>query len=134
MKVKVKLLEVKDSDKSKEISELNDRLEMLYATVEQIVSEREDLFMEALKAGKITPAVKGTKKRRKAKQHPTPSPTHQHPGPNKTSNQRTDNHLEHNVGYDGHAVTANLTGDDKVLTAEEIAKLYEDVDGNSDEN
>ena len=90
--------------------------------------------MEALKAGKITPAVKGTKKRRKAKQHPTPSPTHQHPGPNKTSNQRTDHHLEYDVGYDGHAVTANLTGDDKVLNAEEIAKLYEDVDGHSDEN
>ena len=70
MKVKVKLLEVKGSDKSKEISELNDRLEMLYATVEQIESEREDLFMEALKAGEITPAVKGTKKRRKAKQLP----------------------------------------------------------------
>ena len=90
--------------------------------------------MEALKAGEITPAVKGTKKRRKAKQQPTPTPTHQHPGPNKTSNQRTDHHLEYDVGYDGHAVTANLTGDDKVLNAEEIAKLYEDVDGHSDEN
>ena len=91
--------------------------------------------MEALKAGKITPAVKGTMKRRKAKQHPTPSPTHQHPGPKNTSNQRPDHHLEHDVGYDGHAVTSNLTGDDqKVLTAEEIAKLYKGVDGYSDEN
>ena len=41
MKEKVKGLEVKDIEKSSEISDLNERLEMIYATVEQLVSERE---------------------------------------------------------------------------------------------
>ena len=131
LKDKVKHLEDKDSDKSKDILELNDRIEMLYATVEQLVTEREDNLNEAVKAHETTPAVKGNKKRRKVKQHPTPSPTHQHPAPNKTLNQRTAHHHED----DGdHAVTNNLTGyDTKALTAEEIAKLYEDVDENPEE-
>ena len=125
LKDKVKLLEDKDVDKDQEIKELNNRLEMLYATVEQIVTEREDLFKDALKAGETTPTVKGTKKRRKVKQHPTPSPNHQQ----RPVNQRSAHHHEDDV------VTDNLNEDDgKVLTAEEIAQLYDDVEENPKEN
>ena len=74
LKDKVNTLQIKDNEKSREIANLNDRLEMLYATVEQIVAEREDIIEETPNS---TPVVK-TKKRRKAKQHPTPSPTHNH--------------------------------------------------------
>ena len=72
--------------------ELNDRLETRYANVEQIVTEREVFLNEAFNAGETTPTVKGTKERSKAKHHPAPSLTHQHPGPNKTVNQRTVHH------------------------------------------
>ena len=74
LKDKVNTLQIKDNEKSREIANLNDRLEMLYATVEQIVAEGEDIIEENPES---TPVVK-TKKRRKAKQHPTPSPTHHH--------------------------------------------------------
>ena len=82
---------------------------MLYATVEQIVAEREDIIGGTVKS---THVVK-TKKRRKAKQHPTPSQTHHHQPVKRT----------------GHLVSpAHRPGDDvdKPLTAEEIAKLYEE--------
>ena len=74
LKDKVNTLQIKHNEKSREIANLNDRLEMLYATVEQIVAEREDIIGGTVKS---TPVVK-TKKRRKAKQHPTPSQTHHH--------------------------------------------------------
>ena len=74
MMEKVKNLEVKDIEKSSEISYLNERIEMLCATVEQIVAEREETFRQTGKPSEKTPMVK-TRKRKKAKQHPTPSRT-----------------------------------------------------------
>ena len=55
----------------------NERLEV----VEQMVAEREEIFSAAEWAtmaigSDTTPVVKKSKKRRKSKQHPTPSPTH----------------------------------------------------------
>ena len=131
LKEKVNSLEIKDCEKSKEISDLNNRLEMLYATVEQIVADREDMFREAAKSAQTTPTIK-TKKRRKAKQHPSPSPTHQHPGLHQPV-KRTDH--QHQQG-DGQVSPAHHSDDDdeKVLTAEEIAKLYEEDEEDPDEN
>ena len=78
MNEKVKRLEVKDIEKSSEISDLKERFEMLYATVEQILAERQETFRLLVKPSEKTPTVKN-KKRRKTKQHPTPSPTHIRP-------------------------------------------------------
>jgi hypothetical protein len=55
VKDKVKSLEVNDIEKSSEISELNERLEMLYATVEQILAEREETFIKTVKPSEKTP-------------------------------------------------------------------------------
>ena len=91
LKHRVKDLEDRDIERRKEISDLNCRLEMLYATVEQIISEREDIFREAVKSATVetTPTVRKLKKRRKVKQHPTPSPTKNQPVP------RTDQYHDH---------------------------------------
>ena len=88
--------------------ELNDRLETLYANVEQIVTEREVFLNEAFNAGETTPTVKGTKERSKAKHHPAPSLTHQHPGTIENMNQRNAHHHEEDAGHVGHAATNNL--------------------------
>ena len=99
---------------------------MLYATVEQIISEREDIFREAVKSADVetTPTVRKMKKRRKVKQHPTPSPTKNQPAP------RTDHHDDVQVDQ----LVATNHDDDRVLTAEQIAKLYEDEETDPDEN
>ena len=88
--------------------ELNDRLETRYANVEQIVTEREVFLNEAFNAGETTPTVKGTKERSKAKHHPAPSLTHQHPGTIENMNQRNAHHHEEDAGHVGHAATNNL--------------------------
>ena len=116
LKDKVKSLEVKDIEKSSKISELYERLEMLYATVEQIVAEREETFIQAVKPSEKTPTVKT----KKIKQHPTPSPTHHQPV------QSSGRHHEQGDGLLSPAHHPDL--DEKVLTAEEIAKLYEEED------
>ena len=73
----VEPLEFENREKSKELSDLFERLDL----VEQIIAERDKAFVGADKAvvENKTPVVKGTKKRRKTKQHPTPSPTHPSP-------------------------------------------------------
>ena len=83
-------------------------------TVDQIVAEREDIFGQAVQSAdaNTTPIVRQTKKRKKVKQQPTPSPTKHQPDQEVATNQPGD--------------------DDKALTAEEIAKLYEEED--PDEN
>ena len=70
LKSKVEDLEKENIEKTKEISVLIERLDL----VEQIIAEREEVFIAATKvvAGNKTPVVKGTKKRKKTKQHPTP--------------------------------------------------------------
>ena len=95
-------------------------------TVDQIVAEREDIFGQAVQSAdaNTTPIVRGTKKRKKVKQHPTPSPTKHQPDPKP----------DHRGGVwqvDEEVVT-NHPGDDNPLTAEEIARLYEEED--PDEN
>ena len=129
LKHRVKDFEERDIERKKEISDLNCRLEMLYATVEQLVTERADIFREPVKSATVetTPTVRKLKKRRKVKQHPTPSPTKNQPAP------RTDQHHDHDeVQVD--QLVANNHDDDRVLTAEEIAKLYEDEETDPDEN
>ena len=110
--------------RSDQLSDLFERLEL----VEQIVAEREEAFIAAAKdvVKNTTPVVKGTKKRRKTKQHPTPSPTKAptHPCP-LGLNQQSDEDKGFGQVYDEDEV-------EKALTAEEIAKLYEDTD--PDEN
>ena len=118
LKSKVEDLEVDNLEKSKEISFLIERLEL----VEQIIAEREEIFIEATKvvAGNKTPVGKGTKKRKKAKQHPTPSPVHV---AHRASFQHKSDDADH--------ADADKNSDDEVsvgLTAEEIAELYEDKD------
>ena len=100
---------------------------MLFATVEQIVAEREDIFRHAVQSAdaNTTPIVKGTKKRKKVKQNPNPSPTKHQPDP------KTD-HRDDVRQVDQEVVTNQPGDDDKALTAEEIAKLYEEED--PDEN
>ena len=119
---KVKLLEFENREKSKELSDLFERLEL----VEQIIAEREEAFIAAAKAvvKNTTPVVKGTKKRKKTKQHPTPSPTH--PSPPGLSQQSDEDKGNGQVDDEENSDV------EKVLTAEEIAKLYEDTD--PDEN
>ena len=116
-------LEQEKFDKSKEISELNNRVEL----VEQIVAEREDVFIAAEKAAQIaasdtTPIVKGNKKRREAKQYPTPSPVQKV--------RHVSNELVPAVDPQQEEEECHQTGavNDKVLTADEIARLYEDYD------
>jgi hypothetical protein len=62
---KVKPLEFENREKSKELSDLFERLEL----VEQIIAEREEAFIAAAKAvvKNTTPVVKGTKKGRNTK-------------------------------------------------------------------
>ena len=78
LKVKVEILEIEKNKKFEELCDLNDRLEM----VEAILAEREEVSIAAAvqaAANTITPKEKGSKKRRKVKQHPTPSPVHNNP-------------------------------------------------------
>ena len=62
---KVEDLEKENIEKTKEISVLIERLDL----VEQIIAEREEVFIAATKvvAGNKTPVAKGTKKRKKTK-------------------------------------------------------------------
>ena len=119
LKTKVEDLEKENIEKTKEISFLIERLEL----VEQIIAEREEIFIAATKvvAGNKTPVGKGTKKRRKTKQHPTPSPTHA------THRSPVSNHNEHKDGRNDQQIDAKENSDDEVvLTADQIAELYED--------
>ena len=102
---------------------------LLYATVEQIISEREDIFREAVKSATVetTPTVRKLKKRRKVKQHPTPSPTNNQPAP------RTGQHHVHD-DLQVDQLVATDHDDDRVRTAAEKAKLYEDEETDPDEN
>ena len=89
-----------------------------------MVAEREDIFIAAEKAVRkaasaTTPTVKGTKKRRKVKQHPTPSPAQKCCHVSSELVPTRDSQQEEEEGQ---------LEDDKVLTAEEIARLYEDND------
>ena len=111
LKMKVEIMEIEKVKKDKEIADLNERVEM----VEAIVAER----AASVKAD-ITPKDKGTKKRRKAKQHPTPSPVHSHPG---LSHQHPPNAVE-----DCSQAAKESSDCEHALTAEDIAKLYEDKD------
>ena len=111
LKVKVEILEIEKRKKSEEISDLYERLEM----VETILAEREQVF-----DGNNTPKDKDTKKRRKAKQHPTPSPVHH--------NRDT---LGQSIGAEDQSIAADDTDTsdvsvERVLNAEEIAKLYDE--------
>ena len=80
------------------------------------------------KASNTTPIVKGTKKRRKVKQHPTPSPTH--------SSRPVSSHLvpaqdlqhEEEGGRNAGDAEDHQGDIEKILTADEIAKLQEDSD------
>ena len=116
LKVKVEILEIEKNKKFDEIFDLNDRLEM----VEAIIAEREEVSIAAAvqaAANNITPKEKGSKKRRKAKQHPTPSPVHNNPV--------VHSHLPDEV----HSLEVEENSDSELaLTAEEIAQLYEDED------
>ena len=105
-------------EKNKEISVLIERLEL----VEQIIAEREEIFIAATKvvAGNKTPVVKGTKKRKKTKQHPTPSPTHV------TRQSPVPDHSEHEDKETDQIDAKEYSDDEVVLTAEQIAELYED--------
>ena len=68
-----------------------------------------------------TPVVKGTKKRKKINQHPTPSPTHV------THRSPVPNHNEHEDRENDQQIDAKENSDNEVvLTVEEIAELYED--------
>ena len=120
-KSKVEDLEKENIEKTKEISFLIERLDL----VEQIIAEteREEVFIAATKvvAGNKTPVVKGTKKRKKTKQHPTHSPTHV------THRSPVPNHNEHEDRGNDQQIDAKENSDDEeVLTAEQIAELYED--------
>ena len=111
LKVKVEILEIEKRKKSEDISDLYERLEM----VETILAEREQVF-----DGNNTPKDKDTKKRRKAKQHPTPSPVHH--------NRDT---LGQSIGAEDQSIAADDTDTsdvsvERVLNAEEIAKLYDE--------
>ena len=64
-------LQIKHNEKSREIANLNDRLEMLYATVEQIVAEREDIIGGTVKS---THVVKTKKRRKLNSTQPPPKP------------------------------------------------------------
>ena len=110
----MEVLEFENREKSKEMSDFFERLEL----VQQMMAEREEVFIAASKAvlENKTPVVKETKKRRKTKQHPTPS--HTHPKNNNEGNGQVDDEENTDV--------------EKVLTAEEIAKLYKEKD--PDEN
>ena len=62
---------IKHNEKSREIVNLNDRLEMLYATSGQIVAEREDIG-ETVKS---TPVIKKRREERLNSTQPPPQPT-----------------------------------------------------------
>ena len=96
---------------------------MIFATVEQLVAEREEPVRQVVKAYEKTPTIK-TKKRRKAKQHPTPSPTHHQPVQGYS--------CHHEQGNGLLSPAHHPDDDDKVLTAEEIAKLYEEEEDEPD--
>ena len=64
-------LQIKHNEKSREIANLNDRLEMLYAIVEQIVAEREDIIGETVKS---TPVIKKRREERLNSTQPPPKP------------------------------------------------------------
>ena len=88
--------------------------------VDAILAEREVVSIAAAvqaAANNITPNEKGSKKRRKVKQHPTPSPVHNNPV--------VHSHLPDEV----HSLEVEENSDSELaLTAEEIAQLYEDED------
>ena len=97
-----------------------------------MVAEREDIFIAAEKAVRkaasaTTPTVKGTKKRRKVKQHPTPSPAQKCCHVSSELVPTRDSQQEEEEGHQAGTASDQLD-DDKVLTAEEIARLYEDYD------
>ena len=109
--------------KTKEIGELNERLEL----VEQIISEREEVFIDAVKAAvekaNETPVDK-RKKRKKAKQYLTPSPN-QHQRESHQPNPGHDHH-KHQEHQGQHG--SDHSESEVALTAEEIFKLYEGRD------
>ena len=115
LKMKVEILEIEKVKKDKEIADLNERVEM----VEAIVAKR-----AASVQADITPNDKGTKKRRKAKPHPTPSPVQSHPG------------LSHHHppgGIKDYSLVAEESSEcEHALTAEDIAKLYEEISARAD--
>ena len=116
--MKIKFLECENDEKTREITELNERLEL----VEKIIAEREEVFVAAVKAAvdnvNVTP-VNRRKKRKKTKQHPTPSPIHhQHNHPIRNPEN---GHVQADIAEDEAEV-------ETALTAEEIAQLYEDED------
>ena len=115
LKMKVEILEFEKVKKDKEFADLNERVDM----VEAIVAER-----AASVQADITPKDKGTKKRRKAKQHPTPSPVQSHPSLS---------HPHPPGGIKDYSLEDEESSEcEHALTAEDIAKLYEDKD--PDEN
>ena len=110
--MKIEFLECENDEKTREITELNERLEL----VEKIIAEREEVFVAAVKAAvdnvNVTP-VNRRKKRKKTKQHPTPSPIHhQHNHPIRNPEN---GHVQADIAEDEAEV-------ETALTAEEIAQ------------
>ena len=75
-----------------------------------------------------TPTKEGTKKRRKVKQHPTPSPSHKQVEGDKD----LDHHVELDHGLDqedqGGPSEAHQLEEEQEITVEEILRLYEEGD------
>ena len=109
--LKVKLISLEKKNLN-----LNERLEVV-----------EKMLAEKAASSDTTPIAKKSKKRRKVKQHPTPSPTH---NSRPVSSQLVPAYdLQHEEEEALQTDNANdQVGNEKVLTAEEIAKLYEDSD------
>ena len=116
LKVKVETLESDLNDTRNEVIDLKEKVDRL----EQIVEEMSERLLTI-----TTPTKKGTKKRRKVKQHLTPSPS-------RKKEDIDDNELVQSVEGDygqGASTEAELvtqqSDDSEEITAEEIMKMYE---------
>ena len=110
LKMKYATLEHELNEKGNEVFDLKEKIEKLEIVVKEVVSWVE---------GITTPTKKESKKRRRVRQTPTPSPAH-----------RGEEQLEHAVeGVHGQGANSQTDREseesDKSLTAEEILKMYD---------
>ena len=121
LKVKVEGLEHDINEKGNEILDLNLKVEALQQIVEDL--------NERVSNNMTTPTKKGNK-RRKMKQHLTPSPSKEEDSePVQHHNRDQETNLEHSEAVDSVAgeVVPDSEPDDYELTTEEILKMYEFV-------
>ena len=111
LKIKCAILEETLNEKCNEVDDLKVQVEVLEHIVNEVVSRVENI---------TTPTKKGTKKRRRVKQ--TPSPAHRGEDDFQPSVEE-----DHGQGQGVHPQTEGDTDQsDREITAEEILKMYEE--------